>query len=412
MPLQHEVMRKMRLSLRNRATVRVVALAAAVASAGAVSALPSATALAARSPASHASRHDNRPQVPARCFAQVEVKHVVFGPKSFFEPPTTQGPTSFKENAGPTIVTYPLYHGTAHGHPVFYVITDASTRSVANALKVNYTPKLAKSAGTAAVQVSGSHITAGNGIRFPAGVNFRPKRILVPSSTGFPPTKAQPGAVGLPGYSPLVQVSFRGHKVVLDAPQIANSTGRADKIIAISRDHRHVQYAETNGCYDNESVHYVSFDASLSLAAAIEDVTYAPALNSVPAAGCADPNVAVQPCGRESLIAFTNGQTGKHNRQRQGINAAILDQLSPLNILKEIPEPAARFDYSPMWDIHLAEWTQAAITGGLNVRQTNFSAAVQQVKMGNVTGPAGATFGPSGFVVNCPVVSLDVNIHH
>jgi hypothetical protein len=404
----------MRLPLRNRATVRVVAVAAAVASAAAVSALPSAMALAARGPASHSARHDSRPQVPARCFAQKDVKHVVFGPKSFFEPPTTQGPTSFKENAGPTIVTYPLYHGTANGHPVLYVITDASTRSVANVLKVNYTPKLAKSQGTAAVQVSASHITGGNGIRFPAGVNFKPNRILVPGPTGFPPTKAQPGAIGRPGYSPLVHVVFRGHSVVLDAPQIANATGRADKIISISPNHRHVRYAETNGCYDNESVHYVSFDASFNVAAAIEDVTYAPALNAVPSAGCADPKIAVQPCGREPLIAFTNGQTGKHNIQRQGINAAILDHpLSPLNILKEIPEPAAKFDYSPMWDIHLESWTMAAITGGLNVRQTNFSAALQQVTMGNATGfPPGSKFGPSGFVVNCPVVSLDVNIHH
>ena len=39
-----------------------------------------------------------------------------------------------------------------------------------------------------------------------------------------------------------------------------------------------------------------------------------------------------------------------------------------------------------------------------------FSAAVQQVTDGNATGfPAGSPFGPSGFVVNCPVVSLDVN---
>jgi hypothetical protein len=399
--------------MHNRTAVRVIAIAAALSSAGAVSALPSAMALAARSSASQASRHDSRPQVPARCFAKVNVKHVVFGPKSFFEPPTTQGPTSFKENARPTIVTYPLHRGTVHGHRVFYVITDASIRSVADALKVNYTPKLAKAAGTAAVQVSASHITGGNGIRFPAGVNFRPNRILVPSATGFPPTKAQPGAIGRAGYSPLVQVNFRGHTVVLDAPQIANATGRADKIISISRDRRHVQYAETDGCYDNESVHYVSFDASLSLAAAVEDVTYAPALNSVPSAGCADPKVAVQPCARESLIAFTNGRHGKHNRQRQGLNAAILDHLSPLNILKEIPEPAARFDYSPMWDIHLESWTQAAITGRLNVRQTNFSAALKQVSVGNATGfPPGSPFGPSGFVVNCPVVSLDVNIHH
>src|SRR5215470_15148762 len=114
---------------------------------------------------------------------------------------------------------------------------------------------------------------------------------------------------------------------------------------------------------------------------------------------------------REPLIAFTNGQTGAANPQRQGLNAAILDGPPPLNILQEIPEPKSRFDYSPMWDIHLENWTGAAVAAGLNLRQTDFSAALQQVTDGNATGfPAGSAFGPSGFIVNCPVVSLDVNV--
>jgi hypothetical protein len=222
---------------------------------------------------------------------------------------------------------------------------------------------------------------------------------------------AQPGAVGEPGYSPLVQVVFRGRQVVLDAPQIANATGQADKIVAISSGHRSVSYRETDGCYDNESVHYASFDASDPVAATIEDVTYAPSLNAVPAPGCADAMVAAPNCGRESLIAFTDGQTGAANPERQGLNAAVLDGPPPLNILQEIPERTSRFDYSPMWDVHLATWTAAAVAAGVNVRQTDFSAVLQQVIGGNVTGfPAGSQFGPSGFVVNCPVVSLDVNV--
>ncbi len=368
-------------------------------------------ALAATGIASYGPSHAEHQLVPARCFAKANTKHVVFGPNSFFEPPTTQGPTSFRENTGPTIVTYPLHQGASHGHRVFYVITDASNRSVARALRVNFTPKLAKAAGTIAVQKSTSHIRSGNGISFPATVNFAPKEVLVASATGFPPAKAQPGAVGRPGYSPLVRVVFRGTTVVLDAPQIANSSGRADKVVSLSRSRHTLQYRETDGCYDNESVHYVSFDASSSVAAAIEDVTFAPNLNAVPSAGCADP-MGAGPCARESLIAFTNGQTGNHNPERQGLNAAILDRLSPLNNLKEVPHPGALFDYSPMWDIHLETWTAAAITGGHNVRQTNFSAALKQVTNGLATGfPAGAQFGPSGFVVNCPVVSLDVNEH-
>lgn len=291
-----------------------------------------------------------------------------------------------------------------------YVITDASDLSVARALGVNYTPKLARAAGTAAVENSPSDVWSGNGISFPAGVDFSPARVLVPSATGFPPVVAQPGAVGQPGYSPLVQVIFRGRPVVLDAPQIANATGQADKIVAISPERRTVSYRETDGCYDNESVHYASFDASDPVAATIEDVTYAPDLNAAPAPGCADAATVAANCSRESLIAFTNGQTGADNPQRQGLNAAILDGPPPLNILQEIPEPTSQFDYSPMWDVHLATWTSAAVVAGLNVRQTDFSAALQQVTDGNVTGfPAGAEFGPSGFIVNCPVVSLDVN---
>jgi len=380
------------------AAARAVALMSVLAASVALWALPG-TALAA-----------SQQQLPFRCFAQVGVDHVVFGPDSFFLPSTVQGPTSFSENAGPTVVTYPLYHGTSRGRGVSYVITDASNLSVAQALGVNYTPKLAQAAGTAAVQDSASQVGSGSGIDFPASVDFSPTRILTPSATGFPPTAAQPGAVGEPGYSPLVQVIFRDHTVVLNAPQVANATGQADKIVAIAGNHQTVSYRETDGCYDNESVHYASFDASNQVAAAIEDVTYAPDLDAAPAPGCADAAVAAPTCSRESLIAFTDGQTGPANPQRQGLNAAILDGPPPLNILQEIPEQKSQFDYSPMWDVHLATWTDAAVMAGANVRQTDFSAVLQQVADGNVTGPAGSQFGPSGFVVNCPVVSLDVNV--
>ena len=290
----------------------------------------------------------SQPQLPFRCFAQVGVDHVVFGPNSFFLPNTVQGPTSFRENAGPTIVTYPLHRGWSRRGSVLYVITDASDLSVARALGVNYTPKLAQAAGTTAVQSFGSWIWSGDGIRFPATVDFSPARVLIPSATGFPPIEAQPGAVGDPGYSPLIQVIFRGKRVVLDAPQIANATGQADKIVAFGP--QTVSYRETDGCYDNESVHYASFDASSPTAATIEDVTYAPALNAAPSPGCSDAAVIAASCARESLIAFTNGQTGATNPQRQGLNAAILDGPPPLNILQEVPEATAQFDYSPMWD--------------------------------------------------------------
>jgi hypothetical protein len=384
---------------RSLATGAIV-LAAGLAPAAATSVLHPGIASAA-----------SQPHLPFRCFAQVGVDHVVFGPDSFFLPKTQQGPTSFLENAGPTIVTYPLHHGSSQGRRVSYVITDASDRSVAEILGVNYVPKLAQAAGTAAVQNSTSAIGTGNGIVFPASVDFSPQHVITPGPTGFPPAAAVPGAVGEPGYSPLVQLTFRGATVVLNAPQIANATGQADKVVAIDLAHQSVSYRETDGCYDNESVHYASFDASDPGAAAIEDVTYAPSLAAAPSAGCADPAVVAANCSREPLIAFVNGQTGATNPERQGLNAALLDGPPPLNILKEIPEPTSQFDYSPMWDVHFEAWTAAAIASGQNVRQTDFSTALSQVTDGLATGfPASAQVIPSGIVVNCPVVSLDVNV--
>jgi hypothetical protein len=61
--------------------------------------------------------------------------------------------------------------------------------------------------------------------------------------------------------------------------------------------------------------------------------------------------------------------------RQHGHNAAILDGPPPLNIRQEVPEPTSQFDYSPMWDVHLETWTAAAPGAGLNVRQTDFSAA-------------------------------------
>jgi hypothetical protein len=391
--------------------MKLPAIASArIAAGGAVALTAVVASIVALSALTTDAKAVSQPLLPFRCFAQVGVDHVVFGPESFFLPKTVQGPTSFTENAGPTTVTYPFYRGTSQGRDVRYVITDASTRSAADALGVNYVPKLARAAGTAAAQNSTSEIGSGNGIDFPASVDFSPTRVIIPGPTGFPPAAAQPGAVGEPGYSPLVQVLFRGKTVVLNAPQIANATGQADKIVSISGNHRTVTYVETDGCYDNESVHYASFDASDPGAATIEDVTYAPALAAAPSPGCADAAVVAANCSRESLIAFTNGQTGASNPQRQGLNAALLDGPPPLNILQEIPEPTSQFDYSPMWDVHLETWTPAAVAAGLNVRQTDFSAAMAQVTNGNATGFPAGPFDPSGIVVNCPVVSLDVNI--
>lgn len=362
-------------------------------------------------------------QLPYMCFNSAHTFHQIFGPNSFFTAENVQGPTSFQENS-PTskpTVTFPLRTGVAAGHAVYYVITDASDRAVADALGVNFTPKLANAAGNSAVQLSSSKDPTA--INVPGDVDFSPVRVLVPSASGFPPSSAAPGAVGHAGYSPLVQLPSG---VVINAPQIgdgANTNGAdkahwADKVASVDATNHTVRYDITNGCYEDQSVHYVSFDASAAGPAAIEDVTYAPALGNVPFADCGTNDINVNGpfinpgCGRESLIAFTNGQTGNDNVQRQGLNAAILDQESPLNILEDVPNNGGQFNYSPMWDIHLVHWNDSVPLAS-RVRQTDFARAEALVgtQAQSITpdGTLSNTFQASGFIVNCPLISIFAN---
>ena len=75
-------------------------------------------------------------QLPFMCFNTAHTFHQTFGPDSFFLNENQQGPTSFSEgppNSKP-VVTFPLRRGIAAGHLVYYVITDASDRAVAQFL--------------------------------------------------------------------------------------------------------------------------------------------------------------------------------------------------------------------------------------------------------------------------------------
>jgi hypothetical protein len=308
---------------------------------------------------------------------------------------------SAAENAAHTQVTLPLHAGrTQGGQTVWYVVLDSSSRADAARRRVNYVPKLANAVGTAAVRVI---TTAADGaVIFPNDdtIDFSPLHVITPGPTGFPPAAAQAGAVGLAGYTPLIRLP---DGTVLNAPQIANASGQADKVITLDPARGTVTYQEQHGFYDNRNVYYASFDSSSPVAAAIEDVTYAPNLNAAPSLG--DESHA---SAREGLIAYTNGQTGSGNPQRQGLNSALLDGISPLNILHEVPEGQSDPGfpvYSPLWDVRLAQW---AVTPS---RQTDFGTVLGLVQQGQVVGfdgtPQGTTFGASGFIVNCPLISMD-----
>jgi hypothetical protein len=306
---------------------------------------------------------------------------------------------SASEDPSFSIATLPLYRGASGAQSVYFVVTEASDQDMARRLAVNFSPKLALAKGSAAV----TNVTVANEfrigdrflaalptigiVRFPASVNFAPVRQLAPGPDGFPPSVAQPGAVAETGYSPLIQLPSG---VVLNAPHVLNTTGRADKVRGVDMGANTVRYAETEGRYEHKTVHYMSFEASDPVAAAIEDVTFAPALGASPTAA------------RERLLAFVNGQTGLANPNRQGLNSTLLDNVDPLNILNETPVlflDIGSLAYSPLWGVRFGTWL---VPVAERIRQTDFADVTGLEAQGKVAGMF------PGFVVNCPLVSIDI----
>ena len=298
--------------------------------------------------------------------------------------------------------TLPLYRGTSHGKNVYYVILDTSDGNLSQALGVNRSQKLANARNTAAAE----KVTVVNGaVNFPATVDFSPARIVTVENGAFPPTFFQPGAVGEPGYSPLIQMP---NGTIVNAPQIAqdaNGDGKidllteaADKVVSIDTVNLRVTYRETNGFQGDNPLRYLSTDSSSQLAATLEDVTYAPALDSAPTVG--DDSTA---SSRATLIAFINGQTGAGNPQRQGLTSAVRGEGDPLNLLRWNPGQGR---YSPLWDVNLAVWSASAVANGQNLLQTDVGTVQGIASTGAITGPDGSRLGASGFIVNCPIVIL------
>jgi hypothetical protein len=291
-------------------------------------------------------------------------------------------------------VTLPLYRGTSRGRTVWYILLDSSSGEDAQAKGINGSQKLANARGSGAVQ----KVSVNNGVvDFPASVNFAfGTRSIVPGPQGFPPQVATYAAAGEDGYSPLIQLP---DGTIENAPQVANDTGRAPKVRAIDFSALTVTLEETDGFQGGKAVKYLSTDSSHPVAASLENVIFAPALNLAPTLGNDGTD-----SSRASLAAFVNGQTGAANPQRQGLNSAILDGLAPLNVLRWNPSQGR---YSPLWDVHLAAWTPAAIAAGANLRQEDFGDILGLSSHGQVTAPDGSPFAPSGFIVNCPIISSD-----
>ena len=309
-------------------------------------------------------------------------------------------------------ITLPLYQGHVRGsgERVWYILTDTTDKGNADALGLNWSPKLAYSAPGARVAT----LLPNSTLEFQSGtVDFSPEHMVTQgnSSNPFPPSEAQPGAIGDKDYSPLVLLENSGGNIY-NAPIVAFGANASDinfchgnpdyslvhdKVVRICPSEGTVTIKLTSGFSFARPVLYLSTEASVPLAAALENATLAPKLASI-TTGHDDSAFSTV----ERLFLFANGPTGKGNPQRQGLNSALMGEGSPLNVLGGIPTIAT--DYSPIWDLNLGVWTQEAIDNGYRSRLIDEFTILGFVEEGWITGPVGAEYGSVGMVVNCPIV--------
>jgi hypothetical protein len=362
---------------------------------------PPATAQIAPPPASVGAR------VPVTYFgpAPSDVQKELIGPRKLLQ----AGDVDLKAET----VKLPLYEGKMRdGRKVWYILTDTTDPGNAAALGLNFSAKLNYSAVGRAVR----HATLEKDatLTFESGtVDFSPKRRVVPGDAPnyFPPKVAEPGSLGDENYSPLVKID-NGGGAIYNAPIVAFNVEASqinfcggnpdyslvhDKVVRICPKDQTVTLQLTEGFSFARPVLYLSMDANDPVAATLEGATLAPALKDITVGHDDSAFSAV-----ERIFLFANGPTGKENPQRQGLNSAISDGLSPLNILGGIPTVAT--DYSPLWDLNLGVWTQEAISKGYRSRLLEEFQILEFAQKGFVTGPNGGAFGSTGLIVNCPIV--------
>ena len=308
-------------------------------------------------------------------------------------------------------ITIPLYLGhMLDGKNVWYILTDVDDTNVAAELGLNFSAKLTFAANAART----ANFDDNNDLVFDKGtVDFSPIRSIVAGPPGqeFPPTAFQPGSMGDKDYSPLVQV-VNAAGVIYNAPIVAFNVNAGqiefpngnvdyslvhDQVIAIDPVNMTVTLNLINGFSFGRPVWYISMDASIPLAAAIEHNTFAPLMANLPLGRDDSFSSPI-----ERIFIATNGPEGCANPERQGLSADLADGFRPNNTLGGIPTLA--LDYSPTWDANLYTWTQNAITNGYRGQLREEFQILTYAQNGFITGVGGAAFGSAGFSINCPIV--------
>ncbi len=349
-------------------------------------------------------------------------------------------------------VRLPLHKTKVNGKTAWYVITEASDPGIAADLDVNHAAKLANVGigCDTCVQVATVEAPTPEQNRFgtavidrPGAPDFSPTRTLVAGPDGFPPAKAEPGAVGDASYSPFIRLA--GSPVIYNAPIVATGDGpfdvvhhtdTADRVLGIhiappaapgKFNQSWVDLLLVKGFDAGQPILYISTESNDPGAATLERSTYVPALSKIAYNGGDD----ALGSARERIFPFLNGQTGANNPQAQGLahlildghaaedasagNTALIDALrrggDALNVQGDFPtlaDPRHAEAYSPIWEAQFGQWTEKAVKLGLNTRQVDeneiFNLAASRPDL--LTGPGGAPYGAQGVIINCPVIGF------
>ncbi len=224
---------------------------------------------------------------------------------------------------------------------VWYILTDTTDKDNAEALGLNYSPKLTYSQVGNATRVA--TLEKNTTLTFNVDtVDFKPNRTLIPGDApnAFPPKVAKAGSVADNDYSPLVRIQNAGNQIYnapiiaynVEANDISFCNGNPDhslvhdKVVKICPENMTVTLKLTSGFSFSRPVLYLSLEASDSITATVEDATVAPRLTDITTGHDDSAFSAV-----ERLFAFTNGPTGNDNPQRQGLISAIVDNTALLH---------------------------------------------------------------------------------
>lgn len=348
-----------------------------------------------------------------------DVKTIVAQPSPSEVNPSFLGPVLLMKSAHIDLekgtATLPLRRGKLRtGQPVWFIITDTTDQNIADLQGLAYSPKLAyaltgKATRKATIERDGSFTFAAGSVDFRPALGLKPG----PANAPFPPASHQPGSVGDADYTPLVFVENSAKALIYNAPVVSQASEAElnamcagnvdhskvhDKVLAICPRDGTVTLSMTLGFTFDKPIFYLSTEANDPLVATLENATFTPAMKDLPfALEDAAPGESA-----ERIVVVVNGHTGKDNPHRQGLVSALSGEGGPLNVLGGIP--TINLDYSPMWRLFPAVWTDEAIQKGYRYRLTSALQAAEMSHRGFIKSLDGGDFRAVGFVVNCPVV--------